>query len=125
MSTRPRTDRRGLCRRSFLRVGTAGLFGLNLADVLRAEARAGAPRPRPKADGAILVWLGGGPATIDLWDLKPDAPDTIRGEFKPIPTTAAGVQVCELLPRTAAVMDRCALVRSLPHSMTAHGPGAV
>src|SRR5581483_8163488 len=109
-------------RRTFLRVGTAGLFGLTLADALRA--RAASPRPA-KADGAILVWLGGGPATIDMWDLKPDAPDNIRGEFRPIPTKAAGVEICEHLPKTAGVMDRCALIRSVSHEITAHGPGAV
>jgi hypothetical protein len=125
MSARSRTDGRGLSRRSFLKVGTAGLFGLNLVDVLRAEARADTPRSRPKANGVILLWFGGGPATIDIWDLKPDAPVNIRGEFRPVPTKAAGVQICELLPQTAAVMDRCALVRSLQHSITAHGPGAV
>src|SRR5213593_3454979 len=100
-------------RRNFLKVGTAGLFGLNLMDVLRAEARAGADRPRPKATGVILLWLGGGPATIDMWDLKPDAPVDVRGEFRPIPTAADGVRICELMPQTAAVIDRCALVRSL------------
>src|SRR5262245_34579445 len=119
------TDRRSVHRRDFLKVGTAGLFGLSLADVLRAEARAGTAGRRPKASGVILLWLGGGPATIDMWDLKPDAPEEVRGEFRPVPTTAAGVQICEHLPRTATVMDRCALVRSLHHSITAHGPGAV
>src|SRR4051794_1551755 len=110
-------------RRHFLRVGTAGLFGLSLADILRLEARAGARKP--KATGVILLWLGGGPSTIDMWDLKPDAPGNVRGEFKPIATRAAGVQICEHLPLTANVMDRCTLVRSLGHEITAHGPGAV
>src|SRR5262245_50066168 len=111
-------------RRGFLKVGTAGLLGLSLADVLRAEARADAMRPA-KATGVILLWLGGGPATIDMWDLKPDAPEEIRGEFKPIATKADGVRICEHLPKTAAVMDKAALVRSLAHSITAHDQGAV
>jgi uncharacterized protein (DUF1501 family) len=111
-----------LHRRAFLRVGTAGLAGVGLAEMLRAEARA-ADRPAT-AKGVILVWLGGGPATIDMWDLKPDAPEEIRGEFKAIPTKAAGVRVSEHLPRLAGLMDRCALVRSLQHTITAHGPGA-
>jgi hypothetical protein len=110
-------------RRSFLRVGTAGLLGLTLPSVLRAEARrtgaAGA-----KADGAILVWLGGGPATIDIWDLKPDAPEEYRGEFKAIETKAKGVRICEHMPKVAAIMDRCALVRSLHHTITDHNAGA-
>jgi hypothetical protein len=106
-------------RRHFLRFGAAGLFGLSLADLLRADAR------KPKATGAILIWLGGGPSTIDMWDLKPDAPGNIRGDFRPIPTKADGVQICEHLPLTANIMDRCALVRSLSHEITAHGPGSV
>jgi hypothetical protein len=111
-------------RRSFLSAGTAGLLGLNLPSVLRAESRrTGADRTR--ADGAILVWLGGGPATIDMWDLKPDAPEEYRGEFKPTDTKAPGVQICEHLPKVAGVMDRCALVRSLHHTITDHGAGAV
>jgi hypothetical protein len=115
-----------LCsRRHFLEVGAAGLLGLTLADVLRQEARSSPSKARPPAQGVILIWLGGGPATIDLWDLKPDAPDTIRGEFRPIKTKADGVAICEHLPRTAEVMDRCVLVRSLQHGITAHGPGTL
>jgi hypothetical protein len=111
-------------RRGFLKVGTASLVGLSLAEVLRQEARGGTHRASA-ANSVILVWLGGGPATIDMWDLKPDAPDTIRGEFRPIATRAAGIRICEHLPKTAAVMDRCALVRSLQHGIPAHGPAAV
>jgi hypothetical protein len=121
---RARTDGDRFPRRDFLKVGTAGIVGLSLADVLRAEARPAAAK-RKKADSVILLWLGGGPATIDMWDLKPDAPENVRGDFKPIRTSAAGVSICEHLPRTAKVMGKCALVRSLSHSITAHGPGAV
>jgi hypothetical protein len=110
-------------RRSFLKAGTAGLLGLSLANVLRREAHSAPARGRAAAKSAVLLWLGGGPATIDMWDLKPDAPDTIRGEFRPIKTKADGVAICEHLPRTAEVMDRCVLVRSLQHGITAHGPG--
>jgi hypothetical protein len=109
-------------RRHFLRIGATGMFGLTLADLLRAEAKSGR---MPKATSVIQVWLGGGASTIDMWDLKPDAPQNIRGEFRPIPAKADGVQICEHLPKTAGVMDRCALVRSLSHEITAHGPGSV
>jgi hypothetical protein len=112
-----------LDRRGFLGVGTAGLLGLSLPDVLRAESR-GKSHPG-KAKGVILLWLGGGPATIDMWDLKPEAPEEIRGEFQAIDTKASGVRICEHLPRIAGVMDRCALIRSLHHSITDHGAGAV
>jgi hypothetical protein len=113
-----------LSRRHFLRVGTAGLFGLGLADVLRLEARARSPR-KAKARSVVLIWLAGGPATIDLWDLKPDAPEEIHGEFKPIATSADGVRICEYLARTAKVMNRCTLVRSVHHNIPAHGPGTI
>ena len=71
----------------------------------------------------IQIWLAGGPATIDMWDLKPDAPEGIRGEFRPTPTSAPGVTICEHLPGIAKLMNRCTLVRSLCHSISAHGPG--
>src|SRR5947209_2721874 len=101
-------------RRDFLKLGTAGLLGLSLPDLLRLEARASA-RSR-KATSVIMVWLAGGPATIDMWDPKPRAPETIRGEFKPVATSAAGVQISEHLPQVAKVLDRCSLVRSLHHT---------
>jgi hypothetical protein len=121
-------DRRADCerfhRRDFLKVGTAGLLGLGLADLLRLEAgTATKGPPRKKATGAILLWLAGGPSTIDMWDLKPDAPDNIRGEFKPVATSARGVRISEHLPKTAKVMDRAVLVRSLHHSIPEHGVG--
>jgi hypothetical protein len=125
MAVPVRTDCERFYRRDFLKVGTAGLLGLALPDALRAEARAPAHKRGKKADSVILLWLGGGPATIDMWDLKPAAPENIRGDFKPIRTKASGVLISEHLPKTAEVMDRCALVRSLSHGITAHGPGTV
>jgi hypothetical protein len=116
-------DCEGFYRRDFLTAGAAGLLGLSLADVLRREARGA--RKAAGARGVILVWLGGGPATIDMWDLKPAAPENVRGDFRPVATKAPGVQICEHLPRVAALMDCCALVRSLHHSIPEHGPAAV
>src|SRR5262245_41271919 len=113
-----------LHRRDFLRVGTAGLAGLGLADLLRLEAHARAPARKP-ARSVILVWLSGGPSTIDMWDLKPDATAGVRGEFKPIPTSAKGVQIGEHLPKLARQMHRAALVRSLAHSIPEHNVGTV
>jgi hypothetical protein len=112
-------------RRDFLRVGGAGLLGLSLADLLRLEAGAIRARaiPRKRATSVILVWLAGGPSTIDIWDLKPAAPENVRGEFKPIATSAGGVAVCELMPKTAKVMHHAALVRSLHHNIPEHGLG--
>jgi len=124
MTQPARTDCEGFYRRDFLTVGAVSLLGLTLPGILRQEAQA-TPRRRRRAHGVILIWLGGGPATIDLWDLKPQAPDYIRGEFRPIATRAPGVHIGEHLPRVAGVMDRCLLVRSLHHNIPAHGPGTV
>jgi hypothetical protein len=121
-----RTDCEGFHRRDFLRLGAGGLFGLGLADLLRLEALAGKANATAKrADAVILIWLAGGPATIDMWDLKPAAPQGIRGEFKPIATRAAGIQICEHLHRVAAVADKMTFVRSLNHTIPSHGPATV
>jgi hypothetical protein len=127
-----KTDCEGFFRRDFLKIGAAGLFGLSLPQLLELEARAqqtsranGQSSRNDRANGVIMVWLGGGPATIDMWDLKPEAPDGIRGEFHQIPTRADGVRICEHLPRMAQVMDHCTVVRSLAHSIPAHGPATV
>src|SRR5713226_7210456 len=98
MPLRTRTDCEGFHRRDFLKLGAGGLLGLGLADLLRLEALAGkANTPAKRADAVIMIWLAGGPASIDMWDLKPSAPQGIRGEFKPIATRVAGVQICEHL----------------------------
>lgn len=122
---RTRTDGEGLARRDFLRIGASALFGLGLTGVLRAEALGGSSTPAGKraATGVIQIWLSGGPATIDMWDPKPDAPEAIRGDFRAIATSVPGVSIAEPMSALAKVMDRCALVRSLGHTISAHGPG--
>jgi hypothetical protein len=113
----------GLSRRSFLKVGFLGLAGLTLADHLRLKARA-AEAGRPTNDTAvILLWLGGGPSHLDMYDLKPDAPTEFRGEFKPIATNVPGIQVGEHLPLQARHMDKMAVVRSVSHTNAGHGMG--
>jgi hypothetical protein len=72
-----------------------------------------------------MLWLGGGPSHQDMWDLKPDAPEGIRSLFKPIPTKVPGVQISEHLPKTAQVADKVSIVRSLYHTIPAHGPASV
>ncbi len=121
--SRTRTDCERIQRRDFLTAGTAGLLGLSLADLLRLEAAGDTAGERRPATAVIHVWLSGGPATIDMWDLKPAAPEEIRGEFRPIETAAPGVMVTEHMPGLASLMNHCALVRSLGHTITAHGPG--
>jgi uncharacterized protein (DUF1501 family) len=99
-----------MSRRSWLRIGGLALGGLALPDLLRAEAASGAGKA---AKGIIMVLLPGGPTHLDTFDLKPDAPAEIRGEFRPIATRLPGVGICELMPRLARLADRLTLIRSL------------
>jgi hypothetical protein len=109
----------GISRRSFLRIGglSLGAASLTLADLNRLEAAAG-KSSRHKA--VINVFLGGGPPHQDLFDLKTEAPVEIRGEFSPIETAVPGIQICEVLPRLAKVMDRCAIIRSVVGATDRH-----
>jgi len=126
MRTGCATDCERFHRRDFIKLGTAGFLGLGLADLLRLEARsAPAEKPKEKATSVIMVWLAGGPSTIDMWDLKPEAPENIRGEFKAIDTSVPGLRISEHMPKLAKVMDQCSLVRSINHNIPAHGPGTV
>src|SRR5262245_9032182 len=105
MAQLARRSRAALGRRDFLRVGTAGLFGLGLPQVPEAEAQAAAQgRARTAhANAAIMIWLDGGPPTIDMWDPKPEAPAGVRGEFGTTATAVPGVRIGERLPRMARV----------------------
>src|SRR5215203_4809186 len=100
-----------LSRREALCVGGLAFAGLTLADVLRLRASAAAPATRAKS--VIMIWLRGGPSHIDSYDMKPDAPQEIRGEFRPIPTNVPGVRICEHLPRQARIMDKLAILRGI------------
>ncbi|CAN5604625.1 DUF1501 domain-containing protein [soil metagenome] len=116
----------GVNRRDFIQIGTAGFMGLTLPTLLASEAQAKAKDSKDaKAKSVILVWLSGGPATIDMWDNKPDAPEGIRGEFKSISTKASGMQFSEILPKMAGVADKVSIVRSLYHTIPSHGTGTV
>src|SRR5581483_527458 len=108
MGLLPKTDCEGFYRRDFLKIGAAGIFGLSLPELLRLEATAAAEKGKDsrKAHSVILVWLAGGPATIDMWDLKPEAPEGIRGTFKPMDTKADGIRISEHLPKMAQVLDK-------------------
>jgi uncharacterized protein (DUF1501 family) len=126
MTARRRTDCEGFHRRDFLQIGAAGLLGLSLPELLRLEARAGEKGEKQRrADSVIMIWLAGGPAHLDIWDLKPEAPEGIRGEFKPIDSSVPGVRVCEHLPKMARAADKVTIVRSLQHTLPAHGPAAL
>ena len=106
----------GISRRDFLTVGGSIAGGLTLSSLLRAESQQGTGHTHKSL---INIFLPGGPPHQDLWDLKPEAPTEIRGEFKPISTNVPGIQVCELLPKLAAMMDKLIVVRSI---VGARGP---
>jgi Protein of unknown function (DUF1501) len=102
-------------RRAFLQVGYSGLLGMGLPGLLAGRA-ASAPGSRPgRAKSVIVILLSGGLGQHDSFDMKPEAPDGIRGEFKPIDTTVPGLRVCEHLPGLASRTDKLAVVRSMAH----------
>jgi len=102
-------------RRSFLKIGAMGIGGLTLADLLAAEAGAGSSKK-----ALINIHLGGGPSHQDMWDLKPEAPLEYRGEFNPIQTNVADIQICEHFPRLSRMADKFALVRGLVGNVNEH-----
>ena len=102
-------------------MGALGLGGLTLADMLRSRAAAAAEGRAVKDTSVLLVYLGGGSSHIDMWDLKPDAPAEIRGEFKPIDTSLPAARIGEHLPHSARQMHRCSLLRSVTHRDNEHG----
>jgi Protein of unknown function (DUF1501) len=110
----------GMTRRDWLRIGALGIGALSLPNLLRLENAAAGQRGRVRARSVILLFLSGGPSHLDMWDLKPDAPEEIRGTFCPVSTRTTGIQICEHLPRMAAMMDKCAIIRSMQHASGNH-----
>jgi hypothetical protein len=117
----------GIRRRDLLKIGFAGTLGfsLSLPELLKREAKAKeAPRgnaPRQRDVSLVIVFLQGGSSTIDTFDLKPEAPPEIRGEFRPVNTVARGLQICEHLPTLAGQGDKFSLLRSFTHNNSGHG----
>ena len=107
----------GLSRRSFLSIGSLAMGGLGLREVLAAESAQGVSRPHK---ATIMILLPGGPPHLDMVDLKPTAPSGIRGPFQPINTNVPGIDLGETMPRTAAIMDKMAIVRSLYGGLNDH-----
>ena len=105
----------GLTRRDFLRVGAAavGAVGLSLADLTHLQAAHAAGQAQDS--NCILLFLVGGPSQLDTWDLKPEAPENVRGPFRPARTNVPGIHICEHFPRLAAVADHVAFLRSVHH----------
>ena len=100
----------GLSRRAFLKMGSLAVGGLSLADVLRAESAAGVSRSHKSV---IMIFMPGAPSHLDLYDLKPEAPVEVRGEFRPIRTAVPGIEICEHLPKLARIMDKLVPIRTI------------
>jgi hypothetical protein len=117
----PRRCRGTISRRDVLQLGALSMAGLTLADVFRLQAAAAettgdststaSATGRPKS--VIMIWMRGGPSHIDSFDMKPDAPAEIRGEFRPIATNLPGIQICEYMPLLSGIMDKLAIVRGI------------
>ena len=106
-------------RRTLLKVGGLGMLGLTLPRLLGAGNE-----QKPKAKSVIFLFQFGGPSHVDMFDMKPGAPSGIRGPYKPIASSAEGIGICEKMPRTAKVMNKVTLVRSVHHAMKNHNSAA-
>jgi hypothetical protein len=115
----------GISRRDLIQAGGASLFGLSLADVLSLQAAQAAPVRGAgtfgKAKSVIILFLYGSPSQLETWDMKPDAPEQIRGPFKPIRTSNPSIDISEHLPRMAKWMHRVSTVRTMTHEWPIHG----
>ena len=113
----PSTYAPNVSRRRLLQIGSLGLMGVHLPQLLAADERAAKSGIRPRADACIVIFLNGGPSHLDMWDMKPDAPVEIRGEFQSIRSSAPGIRLCEHLPKLARQMHHATLVRSMHHNV--------
>ncbi len=116
-------------RRQLLSAGSLGFLGLNLAQLLEGEALAKTAPPAGTGlapiKSCVLMFYYGGPSHHDTWDMKPNAPLEVRGQFHSIATSVPGVRISEHLPRSARIMDRLAVIRSTHHTMRNHNAAAV
>ena len=117
----------GITRRDFVRLGALGPMGLSLPALLRAEEAAAdmaraAGKGSKREKNCILFFLMGGQSQLDMWDMKPDAPELVRGEFKPINTNVDGIRICEHMPMLAQRADKYAIIRSMTHNIKNHAP---
>lgn len=111
-------------RRHFLGAGLLGIGSLTLPDLLRLKAKASTSSTSLADDPAvILIWLPGGAPHLDMYDMKPDAPEEYRGEFKPVKTNVSGIEVCEHLPLHTKCADKYTIIRSIHHNFSDHGGG--
>ena len=107
----------GISRRNFLTIGGMAMGGLSLPSLLSAESKAGIGSSHK---AIINVFLPGGPPHQDMWDIKVDAPSEVRGELQPIATKVAGIEICELFPKIASMMDKFVAIRSMVGASGGH-----
>jgi hypothetical protein len=112
-------------RRAFVKAGIFGAGAVSLSGLLRTEARAkdALPTSQTRTNNVILLWMRGGPSQHETWDPKPDAPPEVRGEFGATKTNVPGIQICDLLPMSAKIMDKWSIIRSLHHHDAGHSTG--
>jgi hypothetical protein len=108
-------------RRHLLEIGGLSMLGLGTGDLLQLR-KASADQKNQPARSCVFVFLFGGPSQIDLWDMKPEAPVEVRGDFRSIATSQPTIRICEHLPRLARQIDKLCLIRSMTHRMNVHGP---
>src|SRR5438270_5165416 len=113
-----------MSRRHLLKVGGLGLLGLTMPKLLQAESKSSRTAPKARAKSVIFLYQFGGPSHIDMFDMKPGAPEAFRGIHKPVTTKADGVTISEHLPKLAKVMDKVTLIRSMHHNMKNHNPAS-
>lgn len=112
--------RTGIARRSVLQLGTLALAGLTGSNLTTSQVVRAASDQLAAQTSVILLWMAGGPSHIDTYDMKPQEPAEIRGPFKTISTNQPGIDVCELMPRHAAIGDKLTVIRSLQHTLGVH-----
>ncbi len=108
-------------RRELLKMSSLGALGLSLPDT--SQVQAATTSHKPTAKRCIYIFLCGGPSQIDMWDLKPEAPDSIRGPFQPIDTSVPGIQIGDLLPEVSKHADKFSIIRSMNHDSSSHATG--
>src|SRR3989442_14508909 len=113
-----------MSRRNLLKVGGLGLLGLSLPKLLQAESKSSRTAPKVQAKSVIFLYQFGDPSHIDMFDMKPGAPEAFRGIHKPVASKADGITISEHLPKLAKVMDKVTLIRSMHHNMKNHNPAS-
>jgi hypothetical protein len=113
----------GWSRRDLLQVGGISALGLSPTEIDGSVHAASSQVGFDRARACLLIYLFGGPSHIDIWDMKPDAPEGVRGEFRPVATNVPGIRICEHLPRLSRQADKYCLIRSMTHPHPRHGWG--